>query len=240
MTLELKRTLLSSLYRVYDEATQHFERACRLRCHTCCTQNVLCTTLEADLMVNYLQNANRSDLVDRIQMRPAKQILRPSTTLNELAGYCLRRQEPPEQHAALPLSPCIFLEDGACLVYAVRPFACRSLWSEQTCADRGEARMNPVLVSLNGVFEQTIEHIDQGGFYGNLLDLLSALVSDENRDTYRLGRPLRKSSHLLETRPSPGFLVPPSHRPIVIKALNRLWEQDVDGLSFREVLRQLR
>jgi hypothetical protein len=108
------------------------------------------------------------------------------------------------------------------------------------CAEHGEARMHPVLVSLNSVFEQTIEHMDDGGLYGNLLDLLSVLASERNKDTYRSARPLRDASHLLETWPSPGFLVPPLHRPTVIEALNRLWEQEIGSLSFREALRHIR
>lgn len=240
LTLELKRALLTSLYRVYDETTRQYEKACVRGCHTCCTRNVLCTTLEADLIMHSLEEANRRDLVEPVVATSQQQVRRPTMTLNELAGYCLRREEPPEQDMDSTDTPCPFLENGACPVYDVRPFACRCLWSEETCGVHGEARINPVIVSLNGVFEQTIEHMDVGGFYGNLLDLLSALASDYNRDAYRLGQPLWEASHLLETRSNPGFLVPPLHRPTVIAVLNHLWEQDIGGLTFREALRQLR
>ncbi len=240
MTLDLKRALLTSLYRVYDETLQHYAKACRVGCHTCCTRNVLCTTLEADLMIHHLDLTNRLDLVERFVGKPPQRIARPSITLNELAGYCLRKEEPPEQEVDHAHEPCPLLENGKCSVYDVRPFACRCLWSEDICAKHGEAVMDPVLVSLNGVFEQTIEHIDTGGLYGNLLDLVSALVLRQTKDGYRAGRPLPEQSHLLETRANPGFLVPPLHRPTVIKVLNRLWEQRIGGLTFREVLRQIR
>ena len=240
MTLELKRTLLASLYRVYDETTRQYPTACRAGCHACCTRNVLCTTLEADLIMHYFEEKNRSDLVERIMTTPRQQIQRPTMTLNTLAGYCLRREEPPEQHMDCPIAPCPLLEDGKCPAYEVRPFACRCLWSKEICAENGEACMDPVLVSLNGVFEQTIEHTDVGGLYGNFLDLLSVLASEQYRDGYRTGRPVQGTPHMLETESNPGFLVPPVHRPTVTRALNSLWEQRIGKLSFREVLRQIR
>ncbi|MDQ7784469.1 MAG: hypothetical protein RDU20_16405 [Desulfomonilaceae bacterium] len=240
LTSDLKRELLTSLYSAYDETATHYVRACRAGCHDCCTRNVLCTTLEADLMVHYLETANRPDLIERVMDTLHERMHRPSITLNELAAYCLRRQEPPEPETVLPTAACPLLEDGICPVYDVRPFACRCLWSEEPCAVHGEARMNPTLVSLNGVFEQMIEHMDAGGLYGNLLDLLSLPAFRESKDAYGSSHPLQPTSHLLETKPNPGFLVPPLHRPTVIAALNRLRDREICGLSFREVLRQIR
>ncbi|MFH1115412.1 MAG: hypothetical protein V1792_16005 [Pseudomonadota bacterium] len=240
MTLDVKRALLKSLYRIYDETLQHHAKACHAGCSVCCTRNVLCTTLEADLVIDRLEKTNRLDLVERFAGNLPQRIARPSITVNELAGYCLRREEPPEQDVDHAGGPCPILEDGMCPVYEVRPFGCRCLWSREICGQHGEALMDPVLISLNGIFEQTIEHMDKGGLYGNLLDLLSALVSVQNRDSYRSGRPLPQWPHLPATRPNPGFLVPPLHRPTVIKALNRLLEQRIGGITFREVLRQIR
>ena len=240
MAHDCKIGLLLSVYEVYDHATKPFTRACGQGCSTCCTQNVLCTTLEADLIMDFLERKGEARLVHNVLERASDARHRPSMTLNDLAGYCLRREEPPEQESPQEFAACPFLENQRCLVYPVRPFSCRGLWSEEICQDQGQASMNPVLISLNGVFEQIIEHMDSGGLYGNLFDQLAMLTSKETRESYRSGKPLHGTNYLPATLPNPGFLVPPLHRPQVISALNVLWGKQVDGIRFRDALKRVR
>jgi Fe-S-cluster containining protein len=237
--LESKKALLTAVYEVYDSVTEKLPKACHRGCDTCCTQNVVSTTLEGDLMMDYLEKTGRSSLLEQAVTGTDNTRFRPSITLNELAGYCLRQETPPDQDLEHGFTACPFLEDQGCPVYEVRPFSCRCLWSEEICADHGEAVMNPVLVSLNGVFEQIIEHVDSGGLYGNLLDVLRALHSSEGKEAYRLSKPLVPGAHLLTTRPNPGFLVPPLHRPMVMNALNLLWERPIGDLRFRDSFNQV-
>ena len=161
--------------------------------------------------------------------------LQPILTINTLADYCIRRKEPPQHEEEMRLVSCPILENG-CPVYDVRPFGCRALWSESLCRESGEAVMNPALVTINGVFQQIIEHMDEGGLYGNMIDLLRTLADNDCWTAYREGRPLKGMSALLETRPNPGFLVPPEHRADVMSALELLWETRIDGIPFKEAL----
>ena len=96
--------------------------------------------------------------------------------------------------------------------------------------------MDPVIISLNGVFEQIIEHIDHGGLVGNMLDLLKAFEGPEFRESYRLSTVTNPESFFLRAQPNPGFIVLPQHRQEVAAALSMLWDQKVQGLTFREAM----
>jgi hypothetical protein len=124
-------------------------------------------------------------------------------------------------------------------VYPVRPFACRSLWSKELCAVDGEAVPDAVLVTLNGVFEQLIEDLDVGGLSGNLIDLFAALSDPSCRVAYQANGRLEPVGVLLPNRPNPGLLVPPLHRSTVMRVLNSLERREVQGLPFRQAMKQL-
>ena len=166
--------------------------------------------------------------------------LRPQFTVNELAGYCLRKEEPPPESHARHVAPCPFRSDDGCAIYEVRPFACRSMWSTRVCAQDGEADMPALLVTLNGAFFQILEHLDAGGLYGNLLDLLDFLGNSDVRTAYGSEKKLEATASLLRTQANPGFIVPPEHRPEIARVIGTLWAHDVGGISFREALGQLR
>jgi len=104
----------------------------------------------------------------------------------------------------------------------------------------GKASMSPVLVTLNGVFQQILEHVDAGGLYGNMIDLVCVLAEPEARAAYRAGKGLKPTALVHATRANPGFLVPPQHRQKVMSALNLLWQKPVGNLKLREALQLLR
>lgn len=240
MSLELKRALLTTLYEVYDKTAKQFPAACSRDCDTCCTHNVVATTLEVELIRDHLQQIGRADLELRALQDTSRRRLRPRLTINELATFCLRREEPPDQAEEFHVEPCPIREEDGCPVYEVRPFACRSLWSEQACAVTGEAVMAPLLLTLNGVFEQIVEDIDAGGLCGNMLDLFSFLHANDRSAAYRSGACLEPEGFLRRTRPNPGFIVPPPHRQWVQSVLNVLWQRRVTDVSFRDALKTIR
>ncbi len=125
-------------------------------------------------------------------------------------------------------------------MYPARPFACRSLWSRQRCTVGGAAVADSLLLSLNGVFEQLIEHMDVGGLAGNMIDLFALLSDEPTRSAYHAGLPWEITDHTLATRPNPGFLVPPAHRSEVVRALLLLDRKEIQGLPFRQALKALR
>jgi Fe-S-cluster containining protein len=236
----VKRQLLERVYEAYDESVRSFESACRRECSACCTHNVITTTLEADLLKEHLEKNGLGNLAATMLSGTHGKRLQPKLTINELAQLCMERKEPPEESDDYDIVPCPFRDSAGCPAYEARPFACRSMWSEVLCEQTGQAGMHPVLVTLNGVFQQIIEDIDQGGLSGNLADVLEVLDDPAGRQAYHAGKHLEPVASLIENRPNPGFLVPPEHRPQVMSALERLWQKQVQGMPFKEALNRVR
>jgi hypothetical protein len=238
--MQERRLLLKALYEVYEELVEESAFACAKDCSACCTHNVLATTAEVDLMVDFMTEIHRPDLVAKLLQGTPGQRMQPRTTINGLAAYCLRREEPPESVHDSEVLPCPLRDPEGCPVYPARPFACRSLWSKERCAVGGGAVPDLLLLTLNGVFEQLIEHADVGGLAGNMIDLFAALSDQDLRAAYHARLPLQATDRLLATQPNPGWLVQPAHRPAVMKALSLLDTRVVQGLPFREALKTLR
>lgn len=237
--LATKRALLERVYETYDEVSAGFPSACKVSCPNCCTQNVLCTTLEAEMMREQIEDLGLPNVLTANLQAMSSKRLRPTLTINTLAEHCIGSKEIPEIQAAVEHTSCPFLEHGGCIAYAARPFACRSMWSEEPCRPQGEAVMNPSLVSISGAFQQIIEDLDRDGLYGNLLDLLSYLNEPGRREAYLSGANAGPADGLLRNAPNPGFVVPPEHRPYVVKWLNRLWEKKVADLPFKEAVAEV-
>lgn len=239
-SLEFKKLLLKTLFEAYDEAARGFASACSRECRSCCTHNVVGTTLEAEMMLAHLEEAGRADSIQAVEGTEQARRLRPSLSINALALCCLNRKEPPQEAAEFDIEPCPLRGEDGCPCYEVRPLSCRCLWSEELCAPNGEAILDPLLVTLNGVFQQIAEDIDAGGLYGNIFDLLLLLKDSEVRSACRTGLPLRPSVALWRSIPNPGLLVPPEHRKPVLLALSRLWEKRVGDSTFREAMQKAR
>jgi hypothetical protein len=236
LTAELKRNLLMCVFEAYEEISAEFPSACSRECSTCCTTRVMATSAEADLVVIHLEESAKlgrvSQVVAQLPPRPAQPVL----SVNALAEYCLRRKEPPSAVEDLEIISCPLRERDGCPIYEVRPFACRSMWSKEVCKEGGQALMDSLQVTIAGVFQQIIEHIDCEGLYGNFLDLLSDLLASENARAYRAGFPFSHAAALAPTCANPGFIVPPEHRKQMGGYLAHLWQREVAGLPFRAAM----
>jgi hypothetical protein len=237
---EMRRALLKALYEVYEQLIGEYTFACARECSACCTHNVLATSVEVDLVVDHIAQVQRPDLAERILQGTQGRRMKPRVTINELADYCHRREEPPEPVNDFDAGACPLRDGDGCPIYPARPFACRSLWSKERCTADGEALPDSVLVSLNGVFEQLIEDLDVGGLSGNMVDLFASLSDPPCRSAYHNGRPLEPTDDLLVNRPNPGFLVPPAHRSAVMHALQELDKREIQGAPFRQAVKALR
>ena len=163
---------LKALYSCYDALTDHFSITCRPGCATCCSVNVTITSLESAYLNNHalLSEAKLTADIAAAQQRPH---FIPTLTTNGLARYCLQQQDPPEEKGMHARGCCPLLgDDGLCRIYANRPFACRAMVSTRRCRQGGEAMMPPFLFTINLAFYQLIEHLDQAGISGNMLDML--------------------------------------------------------------------
>jgi Fe-S-cluster containining protein len=112
--------------------------ACRGGCDTCCTLRVAATTPEILTIVNYIRSPSYSmtnsgfDLAQRIAD----------------ADLVTRGLDEAERLAVNHLCP--FIEDGLCVIYEVRPLACRghASYDEEACLDALAGRTDEVPISV--------------------------------------------------------------------------------------------
>ncbi|MDA8136367.1 MAG: hypothetical protein M0T82_17250 [Desulfobacteraceae bacterium] len=209
------RDVLKKIYSLYDRAMGDVDVApvCTKKCSTCCTCNVTLTRLEAGLLMDSLGAGAKKDLGDRIRRKfPEKRYI-PRITTNGFARLCMEEREIPEEENDPAFGTCPLLEDDLCMVYGARPFGCRALLSETHCGREGFARVPPLVLTLNTLFLQTIEHLDQNGFSGNLSDMALFLLSGRSfgRNTGNLHGTCWEGLFVRNEK-IPALMVPPKHQ----------------------------
>ncbi|MCF8070551.1 MAG: hypothetical protein K9L30_18375 [Desulfobacterales bacterium] len=222
MSLENKIALLNKIYDLYDETVASFDVACRHFCAYCCTRNLTMTSLEGYLIFS---NISKSDVDKVINASDIKRFT-PKITTNGIAEYCIEGKVLPEEETADPSwGSCPILTDSACPYYDARPFGCRCFMSKVNCGETGFADVDPLVITLNNVFQQYIEHIDSQGFFGNFSDIIIFFSIQKNLDAYASGRLNSPTDSLITNRPAKSLLVPPEHREktmSIIRALNHI------------------
>lgn len=202
-----KLKALESLYRIHGRVTASFDSACHAGCLVCCTRNVTLTHLEAAYLLNHLDAVARQGALSRITKHCHLKRLVPKITINGMADMCMRGDDLPDEDSDPAWGPCPLLENDLCTVYEFRPFACRCMTSRQHCGQSGFADMDEFLVTVNNVFMQYLEHLDQQSVTANLSDLLPALDSETPEDILNLQNPMA-----LKNQPLTVLMVPPEHR----------------------------
>lgn len=219
---------LESLYRLYHATagSPSFGGgavACRKGCADCCTCNVAVTSLEAYYLVQSLDKRGRAHLEKRLADHFPEKRYQPALTFNEFAAFCIEGKNPPEEENDPMWGTCPLLDDGLCTVYRGRPFGCRSMISGQACGETGYADMPSLILTLNHVFSQYIEHLDENGGYGNLSDmLLKALEKDSADLWFEKGMNSDKTETIIPNRKIRALLVPPEHRDQVMPILRQM------------------
>ena len=185
------------------------------------------TTLEGRRIIQYLSLKDQEALLLLACGTPHSEWYRPTMTTNDFALFCLKGGDVPEEQNDYSGLPCRFLSKNECVVYDARPFGCRCFFSTQACKSEPMAVVEPFLVTVNTVFLQFIEHIDRGGFFGNLNDVLALLASgDRNNLT---NDPVL--STLPRNRTIPGLLIPPEHQERMGPIL-----RDIKRIAYRQAL----
>ena len=211
MELSKKLAALEKIYGIYDTFAASLDLACRKYCTHCCTTSVTLTTVEAYKIIMDLESNTKVDWIEKIQQAAAQTHFKPKITTNQLANLCAQGLEPPEEESS-EWNPCPFLTEDLCTIYAVRPFGCHCLLSRHDCGAEGYADMDDYALSVNTVFLQSIEHMDDNGCTGNLLDVLEVIVSEENRQAYE-NKTLRcPAVGLIANQPLNILMIPPEHR----------------------------
>lgn len=222
MGIEARLGVLEKIYGIYDSFTAGRKVACKKYCADCCTCNVTLTTLEGYEIAQHLIDAGGGERLERLRESSDPKRYRPSMTFNGLAETCARGDEPPADACDPAWGACPFLDGGECLIYDKRPFGCRCMVSKTNCRESGFADMDPLVLTVNHVCLQFVEHVDARGFSGNLTDVLRFMASADNRRAFCENRLGTVPLGLIPNRPIKVLMVPPEHRDETGPVINAL------------------
>lgn len=211
MEISAKLDILNQVYDIYDTFSAGLRVACSQGCAACCTQNVTMTTLEGYRILEYLIASEQPDLILCLRRSAGQERFQPALTTNELAALCIQGEDPPDDSNDLPPAACPFLSNNECLIYPHRPFGCRCFFSTERCSTINSAVVEPLLLTVNTLFLQVLEHVDVGGLGGNMTDVLLFLESKGRRKEYEKNATLRYPG-LSTNRSIPALMVPPEDR----------------------------
>lgn len=220
LTLYRQLAVLDRLYDIYDRFIGRFPVACQKFCARCCTCNVTLTTLEARKIVQALDFDSQRNFLNILKKQMAGPRFLPKITTNRLADLCLSGGDPPEEEIDPSWGHCPLLTDKACPVYEARPFACRCMVSSRRCADSGAADMDDLILTVNHIFLQYIEHLDKNGSSGNLSDVLAQFIIQESGDSGDAAPP--RQNTLIANTPMRALMVPPEHRETIAPILEAI------------------
>lgn len=222
----IQHLLLATLYDAFAQWADTFAFACRKGCATCCTRSVTMTSLEGDGIMAFLAEAGRRSELDAPAFQPTQSRTVQCTTNAFVAAHL--RGEAVEEAESWDLRPCPFLKEDSCSIYPVRPFGCRLFASQDPCAASGVAEMPPGYLAGATALLQYIEHLDNGGRWSTMVELLAGLNTGQAKE---YGAP---------TAPIPGFLIAPDERDLVEPLLQGLLAREVNGRTFEQWLQTAR
>jgi len=235
----MKKNILRSIYNTFDSWSLQFSMACRKGCTSCCTQDVMVTAIEAELIIDYItENHLEKWLTTRLDSDLPRSA--PSCTTNEFAHACLNDIDlSPETEANKGVCP--FLEYGSCSIYPARPFSCRSFASTKLCSQGSSATAPQHYLTATTAVSQIIEHLDQRYFWGNMLHVIY-LLAQQNDQTADNNYPENKKRLLLaqsscmSSKPLPGFLISEEDYPQVEPLIEQIFMNEVDGRRVEDIL----
>jgi Fe-S-cluster containining protein len=236
--LPLKEEVLHIIYTSFAEWSAGLAFACTKGCTACCTQNVTMTAVEGEVIHRRLREiGHEAWFTQELQKKGAT--FRPRMTTNDFADACLRGDDAqPEQIGNM--APCPFLEENCCRIYEVRPFACRCFASEERCVSGTSALLPEYYLSASTAVMQIIEHLGQGEYWGNMLDVLAALCDlPENKKCAPLLPPSfadQSRVQVIKAKPLPGFLLLDEEREKIAPLLDAIFTTKVGERTVESIL----
>jgi Fe-S-cluster containining protein len=157
MTFKKKREELKRIYQRFEQGASEYKKdaICKIGCTFCCTDvgNVDTTTLEGVIIHERIKKFS-----ERLKREITKKI-----TQNKL------------EKEKKKIAPCPFLkEDDTCLIYDIRPFSCRQLYSVRKCEGQGPT-VHRQARELAKATVTEMQQLDNTGYSGHLTFILHLL-----------------------------------------------------------------
>ncbi|MBW2163388.1 MAG: YkgJ family cysteine cluster protein [Deltaproteobacteria bacterium] len=165
-----KRKKLKELYSQYEKDVAEFKKsaACVKCCADCCIDvgNIDITTLEGIII---------HDRVATFE-EPLK------------SGIKARLAQNRTERENGRLSRCAFLKaDKTCIIYDIRPFSCRRLYSVKRC-DGASPTIHRQALNLANQTVKKMQKLDSSGYSGHISYILCLLDKEEFRKIYLQGK----------------------------------------------------
>jgi Fe-S-cluster containining protein len=159
MTFKEKREALQRIYERFEQDASEYKKdaICKIGCTFCCTDvgNVDTTTLEG--------------VIIRERVRKFPERLKRAVT-KKVTHNRLEKQNK-------NIVPCPFLkDDDTCLIYDIRPFSCRQLYSVRKCEGQGPT-VHRQARELAKRAVRKMQQLDDRGYSGHLSFILHLLDS---------------------------------------------------------------
>ncbi len=166
MNIEEKKEKLQEIYNQYEKDVGEFKKAaaCVIGCADCCIDvgKIDITTLEG--IIIYEQIA--------IFEEPLR---------SEIKAKLLQNKAESEERK---LVRCAFLkEDNSCLIYHIRPFSCRQLYSVRKCNGASPTIHRHALELARQTMEK-MQRLDSNGYSGHISYILHLLDDRNFRESY--------------------------------------------------------
>ncbi len=234
----MKAKILHTIYRIFADWSSDLNTVCSRGCSPCCTQNVTITAIEGVEILRFVVAESLAPwLAARLKQSRTHQPAKMTT--NDFARACLEGQDADPASVSNP-SPCPFLENALCRIYPVRPFGCRVFVSTQHCSAVQPALVPDHYFEAATAVTQLVEHLGQREYWGNLLDVLPALldIGEFREIADHLDQSLIVKARLrtLTAGPLPGFLLSEESRGHVSPLLHTIFAAPIDGKSLEDIL----
>ncbi|WP_033398889.1 YkgJ family cysteine cluster protein [Desulfospira joergensenii] len=221
---ELER--LEALYRLYsrimEETAWAKKAACSKGCSHCCTCNVTLTGLETAFLNDRLGREGQERAAKNLSEKFPRKRYIPLLTTNGFARACMSGREVPEEENDPGWGRCPLLDKDLCTVYEYRPFGCRAMISDILCGKEGFAQMPPLVLTLNNIFLQYIEHLDSRGVTGNLSDMMGLVLLSGNPEQGSGSGHEKSEGKVIRNSRIPALMVPPEHREIMGAVIEKI------------------
>jgi Fe-S-cluster containining protein len=168
--MEEKILELANIYSAFAQGANGYtcQGACQKGCGFCCTDagSIDMTTLEG------------------VQIQRAIKLLPRSRqiSLAKALAKNLRKREKQETH------PCPFLlKNRGCMIYQVRPFACRRIYSNHVCTRENPPQVNRHVMEMAASSIRELQQLDNTGYSGHISFVLHMLDTPAFLETYLAG-----------------------------------------------------
>lgn len=165
-----KTAALKAIYAEFEEKTREFkaDKACEKGCAFCCTQagSIDVTTLEG------------------MQIRAAIKAFPKSRqkTLTRALQQEMRSREK-KQKAACPF----LMKNKGCMIYEVRPFSCRRIYSVHRCSAAEPPAMSRQVMAVAAAAIKSLQQLDDTGYSGHISYIMHMLATPAFLKTYVSG-----------------------------------------------------